>query len=64
MLNQPGPYAKRYIPEGAPGLFFGDYCNWARIEEYRAFFYDAQRDRYDIRARDLAPGDCIAFHGV
>jgi ectoine hydroxylase-related dioxygenase (phytanoyl-CoA dioxygenase family) len=36
-MAEPGPYAKRYTPEGRPGLFFGDYCNWPRIPEYRAF---------------------------
>lgn len=39
-LNEPGPYAKRYTPDGKPGLFFGDYCNWQRIPEYRAFMFD------------------------
>ena len=37
-MAQPGPFAKRYTPEGGPGLFFGDYCNWQRIDAYRAFF--------------------------
>ena len=36
-LAEPGPFAKRYTPTGAPGLFFGDYCNWRRIPEYREF---------------------------
>jgi ectoine hydroxylase-related dioxygenase (phytanoyl-CoA dioxygenase family) len=36
-MAAPGPYAKRYTPEGRPGLFFGDYCNWPRIPEYRDF---------------------------
>jgi ectoine hydroxylase-related dioxygenase (phytanoyl-CoA dioxygenase family) len=39
-LRAPGPYAKRYTPEGQPGLFFGDYCNWQRIASYRDFFFD------------------------
>ena len=37
-LREPGPMAKRYTKEGRPGFFFGDYCNWQRIEEYEAFF--------------------------
>ena len=41
-LREPGRYAKRYTPEGQPGMFFGDYCNWDRIPEYRTFFYDSQ----------------------
>lgn len=37
-LAEPGPYARHYTPEGASGAFRGDYCNWQRIPEYRAFF--------------------------
>jgi ectoine hydroxylase-related dioxygenase (phytanoyl-CoA dioxygenase family) len=40
-MAEPGPYAKRYTPEGAPGLFFGDYCNWQRIPEYREFLLES-----------------------
>jgi ectoine hydroxylase-related dioxygenase (phytanoyl-CoA dioxygenase family) len=40
-LRQPGPFAKRYTPEGNPGMFFGDYCNWQRIEAYRDFFFNS-----------------------
>jgi ectoine hydroxylase-related dioxygenase (phytanoyl-CoA dioxygenase family) len=36
-LREPGPYGKRYTPDGKPGLFFGDYCSWSRIPEYEAF---------------------------
>lgn len=36
-MAEPGPYAKEYTPAGAPGRFFGDYCNWRRIPEYRDF---------------------------
>lgn len=35
-LREPGPFGKRYTPDGKPGLFFGDYCNWQRIPEYEA----------------------------
>ena len=38
-LREPGPYAKHYTPAGNPGMFFGDYCNWERIEPYRDFFF-------------------------
>ncbi|MBM3599304.1 MAG: phytanoyl-CoA dioxygenase [Alphaproteobacteria bacterium] len=40
-MREPGPYAKRYTAEGKPGLFFGDYCNWARIPEYRDFMFNS-----------------------
>ena len=36
-LAEPGPYTKRYTPEGGSGRFFGDYCNWQRIAEYEDF---------------------------
>ena len=37
----PGPGAMRYTPEGEPGGFYDDYCNWKRIEEYRRFAFDS-----------------------
>lgn len=40
-MREPGPYAKVYTPEGKPGHFFGDYCNWQRIPAYRDFFHDS-----------------------
>lgn len=40
-LKEPGPYARFYTPQGAPGLFFGDYCNWTRIPEYARFLRDS-----------------------
>ncbi len=36
-LREPGPYGKRYTPEGRQGQFFGDDRNWRRIPEYEAF---------------------------
>jgi ectoine hydroxylase-related dioxygenase (phytanoyl-CoA dioxygenase family) len=36
-LAEPSPYAKFYTPKGNPGSFFGDYCNWSRIPEFREF---------------------------
>ncbi|MCY4222159.1 MAG: phytanoyl-CoA dioxygenase family protein [Thiotrichales bacterium] len=36
-MASPGPYTREYEPEGSDGYFFGDYCNWARIPEYREF---------------------------
>jgi ectoine hydroxylase-related dioxygenase (phytanoyl-CoA dioxygenase family) len=40
-MATPGPYTRGYTKDGAPGRFFGDYCNWRRIEEYRSFFFDS-----------------------
>ncbi len=36
-LREPGPLAKFYTPQGAPGRFFGDYCSWRRLSEYEEF---------------------------
>lgn len=36
-MREPGPWSKQYTPDGNPGGFFGDYCNWQRIPEYREF---------------------------
>ena len=36
-LTEPSPLARRYTPDGKPGLFLGDYCSWRRIPEYADF---------------------------
>lgn len=36
-FSDPGPWHKVYTPEGQPGGFYADYCNWQRIAEYRDF---------------------------
>lgn len=36
-MGAPGVYKREYEPESSKGYFFGDYCNWARIPEYRDF---------------------------
>ncbi len=40
-MNDPGPYGREYLEDGGPGRFFGDYCNWNRIDEYRSFLFDS-----------------------
>jgi ectoine hydroxylase-related dioxygenase (phytanoyl-CoA dioxygenase family) len=40
-LRSPGPWSKSYTPQGNPGGFFGDYCNWQRIDAFRRFFFDS-----------------------
>jgi ectoine hydroxylase-related dioxygenase (phytanoyl-CoA dioxygenase family) len=35
--RKPGPYMRTYTADGKPGHFFGDYCNWQRIEQYEFF---------------------------
>jgi len=36
-MATPGPYTRTYTDDGAPGNFFGDYCNWQRIAGYEDF---------------------------
>lgn len=38
-MAEPGPDAKIYAGKTGAGRFFGDYCNWARIAEYRQFIF-------------------------
>jgi ectoine hydroxylase-related dioxygenase (phytanoyl-CoA dioxygenase family) len=40
-LAEPGPFQRLYTPQGGSGRFVGDYCNWARIPEYRAFVFES-----------------------
>jgi ectoine hydroxylase-related dioxygenase (phytanoyl-CoA dioxygenase family) len=38
-MAEPGPDVKIYKGEAGGGRFFGDYCNWDRIPEYRDFIF-------------------------
>ncbi len=40
-LAEPSDWASWYTPEGQPGQFFGDYCNWERIAEYREVAFES-----------------------
>ena len=40
-MAEPGRFAHVYSSAGAPGFFFGDYCNWRRIDEYRRFIFES-----------------------
>jgi ectoine hydroxylase-related dioxygenase (phytanoyl-CoA dioxygenase family) len=40
-LAEPGEHAQHYTPEGQPGQYFGDYCNWGRIDEFRQVAFDS-----------------------
>ena len=39
-IAHPGPDVRDYRDERG-GRFFGDYCNWARIPEYREFLFES-----------------------
>jgi ectoine hydroxylase-related dioxygenase (phytanoyl-CoA dioxygenase family) len=38
-MNAPGPWGREYLDKDQAGRFFGDYCNWNRIEQYRRFMF-------------------------
>ena len=40
-MAAPGPYNKNYTKEGQQGFFFGDYCNWQRIQQYKSFLFES-----------------------
>ncbi len=40
-MAEPSGDARIYRNPDGTGLFFGDYCNWHRIPEYRAFLFDS-----------------------
>lgn len=40
-MRDPGPWGREYNQPGDPGRFFGDYCNWHRIDEYHDFIFNS-----------------------
>jgi len=40
-FSDPGPDSMNYTPQGEPGRFYDDYCNWQRIDEYRDFISES-----------------------
>lgn len=40
--QKPGPYASHNEKEGECGLFFDDYCNWTRIDEFREVLQESK----------------------
>jgi ectoine hydroxylase-related dioxygenase (phytanoyl-CoA dioxygenase family) len=59
-MRNPGRYGKRYTPEGSPGMFFGDYCNWQRIDGYRRFLTESPAAA--LAGRLMASGKVNVFH--
>jgi ectoine hydroxylase-related dioxygenase (phytanoyl-CoA dioxygenase family) len=59
-LRAPGPFGRDYLEPGQDGRFFGDYCNWNRIDEYRHFMFDSPAPEI---AADLMQSDSVRiFH--
>lgn len=40
-MADPSPNARIYRGKDGGGMFFGDYCNWGRIPEYREFIFNS-----------------------
>ncbi len=59
-IADPGPYTKGYTPEGKPGRFFGDYCNWRRIPEYERFIL--QSPAGEMAARLMGSKSARIYH--
>ncbi len=59
-MASPGPMARDYTADGAPGRFFGDYCNWQRIPEYRDFLFHSPAAF--IAGRLMAASKVNLFH--
>jgi ectoine hydroxylase-related dioxygenase (phytanoyl-CoA dioxygenase family) len=59
-MNVPGPWGREYLDQDQAGRFFGDYCNWNRIEQYRRFMFDSPAGAI---AADLMQSDSVRiFH--
>ena len=60
-LAEPGPFAHHYVSDtDGAGAFFGDYCNWRRIPEYRDFAFHSPAA--SIAARLLGASKINLFH--
>lgn len=59
-MASPSRFADFCTPKGNPGQFFGDYCNWRRIPEYRAFVLDSPAA--EIAARMMRSRKANIFH--
>ena len=57
-MAEPGPHVRHYTPDGQAGYFFGDYCNWQRIAEYREF---VERSKLGQVAAELMGARQVSF---
>jgi ectoine hydroxylase-related dioxygenase (phytanoyl-CoA dioxygenase family) len=58
--REPGPNAKHYQQGSTDGEFFGDYCNWSRIPEYRRFCLESPAA--EVAGRLMKAGSARLFH--
>lgn len=58
--QSPGEFGRVYTKDADSGHFFGDYCNWQRIQPYRDFFFNSPAG--SIAAQLLESADIRIFH--
>lgn len=59
-MRDPDPNARIYRGENGGGRFFVDYCNWARIPEYKDFIFSS--NAAEIGAELMASQSVQLFH--
>jgi len=59
-MANPGPFGRDYLNDGQAGRFFGDYCNWSRIDEYHQFMFDSPAPA--IAAQLMQSDEVRIFH--
>jgi len=59
-IASPSADVRLYHGSDGSSLFFGDYCNWDRIAEYRAFVFESPAGR--VAARLMASRTARLFH--
>ena len=59
-MAEPSAGVRIYHGPDGSGLFFGDYCNWARIPEYRAFVFESPAAEF--AARLMGSSTARLFH--
>jgi len=61
-MSTPGKYTRNYTDKTSPGGFFGDYCNWDRIPEYKSFFFESPAA--DLASQLMGSSKVNLFHGT
>ncbi|NOX32060.1 MAG: phytanoyl-CoA dioxygenase [Actinobacteria bacterium] len=56
----PGPDSTVYTPDGEPGGFYDDYCNWQRIPEYEDFIVNSTVGQ--IAGEMMSSTTCRIYH--
>jgi hypothetical protein len=61
--THPGPSFRNYTPEKTTGRFFGDYCNWQRIEPFKDFVeHSSARTGWPACFRRSAARSGVSIH--